>query len=97
MLQNESMTETKNNLVKKMMNIEKNVIQKLDQGKTPDLSFNLSSYEDTITKLEQEIGALTKDVVIFKDQTTREIREASETISQIRDDYVERINRAYSD
>jgi len=42
------MTETKNSLVKKMMNIEKNVIQKLDQGKNPDLTFNLRSYEDTI-------------------------------------------------
>ena len=44
--------------MKKMTNIEKNVIEKLDQGKTPDLSFNLRSYEDTITKLEIDIDSI---------------------------------------
>ena len=57
-LQNDVMNETKNSLLKKMSNIEKNVIQKIDSGKTPDLSFNLRSYEDTITKLEQEVSSL---------------------------------------
>ena len=96
-LQNDVMNETKNSLLKKMANIEKNVIQKLDSGNTPDLSFNLRSYEDTITKLEQEVSSLSKDFLIYREQATRELREGLETISQTRDDYIERISRIYSD
>jgi len=79
-LQNEVLNEAKNNLLKRMNNIEKNVIQKLDQGKTPDLSFNLRSFEDTVTKLEQEMSALSNDFVIFRDKTSREVQEGLEII-----------------
>ena len=79
-LQNEVLNEAKNNLLKRMNKIEKNVIQKLNQGKTPDLSFNLRSFEDTVTKLEQEMSALSNDFVIFRDKTSREVQEGLEII-----------------
>ena len=91
------MNETKISLVKKMANIEKNVIQKLDSGNTPDLSFNLRSYEDTISKLEQEVSNLSKDFLLYREQADRKLREGLETISQTRDDYIDRINRIYKD
>jgi len=40
---------------------------------------------------------LNQDFLIYRDQATRELREGLVTISQTRDDYIERITRVYKD
>ena len=56
-----------------------------------DYQLSFQAYEESIDKLENEMTALKKDFVVFRDRTNVEVQQGVEMIRQTREDYIKRI------
>merc|ERR1711971_389067 len=94
----DSNAKTRNTLHKKLQMLERNILEKLEGAGGVNLSINnFTSFESTLERMETEISALKKDILLFKDKTSIEVKQGLEIQQNTRDDYIKRIKDIYDD
>ena len=97
-LAEESNAKTRTTLHKKLQMLERNILEKLEGAGGASLSINnFTSFETTLERMESEISALKKDILLFKDKTSIEVKQGLEIQQNTRDDYIKRIKDIYDD
>ena len=65
------------------------MIETLTHGTaTADFKLSFDAYEESIERLESEMGALKQDFIGYRDRTSLEVRQGIEMIRSTREDYI---------
>ena len=71
----DSNQKTRNTLHKKLLLLEKNILEKLEGAGDASLTINnFASFESTLERMESEITSLKKDFLLHKDKTSIEVK-----------------------
>ena len=74
-LAEDSNQKTRNTLHKKLLLLEKNILEKLEGAGDASLTINnFASFESTLERMESEISSLKKDFLLHKDKTSIEVK-----------------------
>lgn len=78
--------------------LQKQLVETLSSGTaTADFKLSFDAYEESIEKLENDMQAVKKDMVVYRDKTSLEVRQGIEMIRSTREDYIQRIKDIYDD
>lgn len=92
----DALKDTKNYFYQKVTAIEKDIINKAF-GDSHNIKFDFIAHEETIKKFEDEIEALQKDLILYKDKSDRQIQESINLTKQTRNDYIIRLKEMYEE
>ena len=97
-VQEQSLSKVREQISQRFQGIQKQLIETLTAGSASnDYQLSFQAYEESIDKLENEMTALKKDFVVFRDRTNVEVQQGVEMIRQTREDYIKRIQDIYDD
>jgi BioD-like phosphotransacetylase family protein len=86
-------------LLKKIRNIEQEVIKKLQglSGGDDNFTFNFNAHEETLTKMEDQILGVEQDFIAVKTRLSEEVQNAVDLCKRTREDYVLRMKEIQTD
>ncbi len=94
-LQEEALKETKGTFLAKLTTLEREVIAKAFEG--GPAKFDFSAHEETIRKLEDELEALQKELLLSRERTDKQVAESLQLTKQTRSDYILRMKELYDE
>jgi len=60
-----------------------------------DFNFNFNAHEETIAHLEDQVAAVEKELMMFKERIDKEHRDALKLMKETREDCVTRLKEVY--